>query len=385
MIAGLLAPTKASVRGKADVTVRRTTGQVLVGRGAYGRQSWSGQTATVFGCSGFLGRYVVARLAREGTRVIVPYRGLAEHIRHLRPTGDLGMVVPMEFDLRNPRQIEECVRHSDVVINLIGRNYETKNFSLEQVHIEGARLIAEVSREAGVSRLIHVSNIAARTNSPAHVFVTKAFGEQRVRESFPGANIVRPATMYGFEDELLNNIGKYSHFYLTVNDAAQRLRPVCVSDVAHAIGVMRDDEATVGQTFELYNPREYTRRDVVDLVQHLIHEQVLRVSVPPALLRTAARVADVLPFHYTSHHEVDMMSVDEVPSADPAVKTFADLGIQPHTLELSALQFVRHYRPSQHEEDPMEPKGYKAFRKPPAPRATGSDAATTTTTTTSVV
>ncbi|KAJ2361231.1 Protein-lysine N-methyltransferase efm5, partial [Coemansia sp. RSA 2610] len=73
-------------RGKADVTVRRTTGDVLVGRGTYGRQSWNGQTATVFGCSGFLGRYVVARLAREGTKVIVPYRGLAEYIRHLRPT-----------------------------------------------------------------------------------------------------------------------------------------------------------------------------------------------------------------------------------------------------------------------------------------------------------
>ncbi|KAJ1942806.1 Protein-lysine N-methyltransferase efm5, partial [Kickxella alabastrina] len=211
----MAAPAKLIKRGKADITIRKTTGQTMVGRGTYGRQSWNGQTATVFGCSGFLGRYVVARLARQGTKVIIPYRGLYEYVRHLRPTGDLGMIVPMEFDVRNPKQIEECVRYSDVVINLIGRNYETKNFSFDQVHVEGAQRIAEISREAGVSRLIHVSNIGARTNAHSDVLVSKAFGEQRVRESFPGANIVRSATMYGYEDELLNNIGMYKHFYMT--------------------------------------------------------------------------------------------------------------------------------------------------------------------------
>jgi hypothetical protein len=32
-----------------------------------------------------------------------------------------------EFDLRNTQSIEESVRHSDVVYNLIGRNYPTKS------------------------------------------------------------------------------------------------------------------------------------------------------------------------------------------------------------------------------------------------------------------
>ncbi|KAJ2746188.1 Protein-lysine N-methyltransferase efm5 [Coemansia sp. BCRC 34301] len=366
-IKGLSVPAKLSRRGKADVVVRKTTGQVLVGRGTYGRQSWNGQTATVFGCSGFLGRYVVARLAREGTKVIVPYRGLGEYVRHLRPTGDLGMVIPMEFDLRNSKQIEECVRYSDIVINLIGRDYETKNFSFDQVHIEGAQRIADISREAGVSRLIHMSSINAKTNAHSQALVAKAFGEQRVCEHFPGANIVRSATMYGYEDELLNNIGRFKHFYLTVNSAQQKLRPVCVSDIAHAIGIIRDNEDTVGQTYELYNPKEYTRQDVIDLVQFLLHEKIWQVNVPPRLLRVAAQLANALPFHYTSHHEVDLMSIDDVPNKDPSIHTFADLGIQPHTLELAALQYIRHYRPPQHEEDAMEPKGYKAFRKPPVP------------------
>jgi len=59
-----------------------------------GRAAASGHTATVFGCNGFLGRYVVAKLAKIGTQVIVPYRDEDEK-RHLKVTGDLGQIVPM--------------------------------------------------------------------------------------------------------------------------------------------------------------------------------------------------------------------------------------------------------------------------------------------------
>lgn len=45
--------------------------------------------------------------------------------------GDLGQIVPLEFDMRNDSQIEEAVRHSDIVYNLIGRDYETKYVGTE--------------------------------------------------------------------------------------------------------------------------------------------------------------------------------------------------------------------------------------------------------------
>lgn len=89
------------------------------------RSSVSGHVATVFGCTGFLGRYIVNRLAQKGTQVIVPYRD-EEEKRHLKLMGDLGQVVPMEWDLRRDDQIEECLCHSDTVYNLTGRHYETK-------------------------------------------------------------------------------------------------------------------------------------------------------------------------------------------------------------------------------------------------------------------
>ena len=63
--------------------------------------------------------------------------------RHLKVAGDLGRVVFMvglrscwivyacahcsqEYDLRNTQSLEESVRHSDCVYNLVGREYPTK-------------------------------------------------------------------------------------------------------------------------------------------------------------------------------------------------------------------------------------------------------------------
>jgi NADH dehydrogenase (ubiquinone) 1 alpha subcomplex subunit 9 len=138
--------------------------------------------------------------------VIVPYRGEYDDIRYLKVTGDLGQIVPMRFDLRHRDSIAECVRHSDIVYNLIGRNYQTKNFSFNDVHVEGARTIAEVCMENNVARLVHVSALNASPDSPSAFLRSKFAGEQAVREVCPDVTIVRPATIYGYEDRFLNYI-----------------------------------------------------------------------------------------------------------------------------------------------------------------------------------
>lgn len=131
-----------------------------------------GNTATVFGANGFLGRYIVQRLARTGCQVVIPYREEMAK-RHLKLTGDLGRITYTEFDLRNTQSIEESVRHSDIVINMIGRNYPTKNFSLFDVNVEGVERIAEAVAKYDVDRFIHMSSYNADENSPSEFFKTK--------------------------------------------------------------------------------------------------------------------------------------------------------------------------------------------------------------------
>ena len=68
-------------------------------------------------------------------------------------------------------------------------------------------MIAQVTRDAGVPRLVHVSHLNADPNSTSEFYRTKFEGEQRVRAAFgKEATIVRPGPLFGAEDWLLNGI-----------------------------------------------------------------------------------------------------------------------------------------------------------------------------------
>ncbi|OLY83030.1 NADH-ubiquinone oxidoreductase 40 kDa subunit, mitochondrial [Smittium mucronatum] len=229
-------------------------------------------------------------------------------------------------------------------------------------NIKAPAHIAEIAQNLGVARFIHVSCLNADPKSKSAVYSTKGKAENFLKANYPNTTIVRPATMFGYEDQFLTNIGYWKDLYLTVNGASNIVRPVDVEDVARSIHTICENEWTAGKVFELYNPNEYTQKDIIDMVSLLLYEKVNAVDVPPKLLRLAARVLDILPYHYSSHHEVDMMGIDEVPSIDSEVYTFADLGITPHPIEIVALKYIRHYRKFENEKLPMEISS-KAFRK----------------------
>ena len=74
------------------------------------------------------------------------------------------------------------------------------------MHVAGAKSIAHIAQESGVSKFIHVSHLNASLDSTSEFYRSKAEGEIAVREAFPDATIVRPAAMFGYEDRLLNNM-----------------------------------------------------------------------------------------------------------------------------------------------------------------------------------
>ncbi|CAK7241350.1 MAG: Protein-lysine N-methyltransferase efm5 [Sporothrix thermara] len=310
-------------RAISDVAITRTGKPIIRMQG--GRSSLGGHTATVFGATGALGRYIVNRLARQGCTVVIPFREEMTK-RHLKVTGDLGRIVFMEYDLHNTASIEESVRHSDVVYNLIGRNYPTKNFSLEDVHVEGTERIAEAVAKYDVDRYIHVSSYNADPNSPSEFYATKGRGELVARDIFPETTIVRPAPMFGFEDNLLLRLaGVYNVF--TANNMQERYWPVHVIDVGQALELMLYDDNTAGETFELYGPKNYSTAELAELVDREIYKQRRHINVPKALLKPAATLLNkVLWWPVLSGEDVEREFIDQ--TIDETAKTFKDLGME---------------------------------------------------------
>lgn len=264
--------------------------------------------------------------------------------RHLKVAGDLGRVIFMEYDLRNTQSLEESVRHSDCVYNLVGREYPTKNFTYEDVHVEGAERIAEAVAKYDVDRFVHVSSYNADVNSRSAFFRTKGQAEQAVRRIFPETTIVRPAPMYGHEDRLLNKLAGVTNLF-TANHMQQRFRPVHVIDVATALQSMITDDSTASETYELYGPKEYSAAQIAELVDKEIINHRRHVNIPKLIFKIIAAVLNrAIWWHTISPDEVEREFMDQ--KVDSTAKTFKDLGIEPAELSGLTYQYLQGYRTS---------------------------------------
>lgn len=246
-------------------------------KGTGGRSSFSGVVATVFGATGFLGKKIVSRLGKTGSQVIVPRRGDFLEPDALKLSGDLGQILYLDYDLRDEESLRKAMAYSNVVINLIGRDFETRRFKYQDVHVDGARRIARIAKELGVEKFVHFSSLNAVPN-PQSIFIrggskflkSKYEGELAVREEFPEAIIFRPADMFGDYDNFIN---LYMHQFRRTSNYKLPLwkkgystikQPVYVADVATGVmNALRMDEAN-GNTYECVGPRRYYLSDLVD-------------------------------------------------------------------------------------------------------------------------
>ncbi|KAG0142121.1 hypothetical protein CROQUDRAFT_662926 [Cronartium quercuum f. sp. fusiforme G11] len=351
-------------RLRHDLVKHTTTGRLVQSAGPPGRHANAGQTVTVFGATGFLGRYLVHKLAKRGTQVIVPYRD-EDSKRHLRVMGDLGQIVPLEFDLSNETFIDDCLRHSDVVYNLIGREYETKNYKFEDVFVTGAAKLAERARNAGVGRFIQLSHLNADVGSVSKYYRTKALGEQLVREIFPGATIVRPSTFFGPEDKFLNKMVT-KPFTFKVNSLDTQVRPVHVLDVAEALEMMSRAPSTIGQTFELAGPRTYTYEELFEVLEALTLKSLTpTIGLPVWLLKLWCKTIDRLVWWPTlSEDEIVRRSIDDRETLSEGAHGFEYFGIQPELVDHAAISYLRYYRSSSNFDLPIQEGGMK-LKQPP--------------------
>uniref|UniRef100_A0A8C3X3W1 NADH dehydrogenase [ubiquinone] 1 alpha subcomplex subunit 9, mitochondrial n=1 Tax=Catagonus wagneri TaxID=51154 RepID=A0A8C3X3W1_9CETA len=325
---------------------QRQLHHALIPHGKGGRSSVSGIVATVFGATGFLGRYVVNHLGRMGSQVIVPYRCEPYDTMHLRPMGDLGQIIFLEWNGRDKDSIRKAVEHSNVVINLVGREWETRNFDFEDVFVKIPHTIAQVSKEAGVEKFIHVSHLNADIKSSSKYLRSKAVGEKEVREAFPEATIIKPSDIFGREDRFLNyfaNIRWFGGVPLISLGKKTVKQPVYIVDVSKGIVNAIKDPDAKGKTFAFVGPNRYLLFDLVQYIFAVAHRPFLPYPLPHFAYRWVGRLFEVSPFEpWTTRDKVERVHISDMTL--PHLPGLEDLGIQATPLELKAIEVLRRHR-----------------------------------------
>lgn len=349
-------------------------------RGTGGRSSFNGIVCTVFGSTGLVGRYLLNRLGKIGTQLIIPYRTDFYDCKHLKLCGDLGQVFFHPYNLCDEEAIYKSMKYSNVVVNLVSRDWPTHNFSYHDVHVDAARRFARIAKEAGVEHFIHLSDLNASPNPKPVVMKNgsqylraKWEGECAVREEFPEATIIRPATIYGMEDRFL-------YFYCNkwINVDGRPIlwkkgeesikQPVHVSDVAAGITAIILDDSSMGKTYQFVGPKRYKLRHIVEWLQKLVSfewdyyqlevgelENNLLYQWKISLNEMLGRTSRIGCLHW---ERIERDSTTDVVLED--LPKLEDLGIQPVLLEQQAAWDMKI-----HQRDAHYFKSRAEFKEPP--------------------
>ncbi|MGC9954320.1 MAG: complex I NDUFA9 subunit family protein [Rhizomicrobium sp.] len=304
---------------------------------------------TVFGASGLVGRHTVHALAQAGWRI----RAVCRHpnlANYLLPAAFPGQIQLSKGNVRDDDSVTRALQGADAAVNLTGVLYSRGEQSFEALHMDAARRIGRMAREAGIKTLVHLSAIGADTNAESSYAESKGRGEKRLREEFPDATILRPSLVFGPEDAFFNKfawLARISPMLPLIGGGHTKFQPVFVGDVAAAILRCLEDTATSGKTYELGGPTVYTFKELLQLILRETGRKRLLVPVPFFLafidaffLQLPSLFLPIAPL--LTVDQVCLLKTDNV--VHEGALTLADLGITPDAVEAVVPSYLWRFR-----------------------------------------
>jgi len=300
--------------------------------------------AVVIGGAGFIGRYVVSRLAQADYVVRVVTRAPAG-MRFLTTQGRVGQIVPLAAALSDEAAMARAVEGASVVVSLVGILFEKKAGDFQRVQGEAPGLIGRVAAAAGVVSLVHISAIGADASSPSLYAKSKAAGEAALRAAFPTATILRPSVVFGAEDGFFNRFAQMASLlpFMPVVAGDTRFQPVFVGDVADAVMAAIAQPEARGQIYELGGPRAMTMREVLRFILDTTRRDRRMVDMPMGLMRFQAKILEHLPTPPVTQDQLLLLGRDNV--VGEGMKGLADLGVTPTSIETVVPGYLMRYRP----------------------------------------
>lgn len=305
---------------------------------------------TIFGGSGFVGRYTTRALARAGYRVRAAVRR-PDLAGHLQPLGAVGQIHAVQANLRDDASVARAVEGAVAVVNCVGILQESGKQTFKAVQAEGAARVARAAAAAHITRFVHVSAIGADARSAAQYARTKAEAEDAVLSAIPTAVILRPSIVFGPEDQFFNRFASMAQMAPVlplIGGGRTLFQPVYVGDVADAIAAAIEGKAKPGTIYELGGPEVVSFRDLLDRMQTMINRNRGYVNLPFWAAKIQATLLKLSPIKPITLDQVRMLESDNVVSQAAIAdgRTLAGLGItSPVAIDAIVPEYLTRFRP----------------------------------------
>ncbi|MDQ2094291.1 complex I NDUFA9 subunit family protein [Rhodalgimonas zhirmunskyi] len=306
---------------------------------------------TIYGGSGFVGRYIAQQLAERGWRIRVAVRRPNEAL-FVKPYGVVGQVEPILCNIRDDASVAAAMQGADAVVNCVGTFDAGGKNNFDAVQDKGAERVAEAAAAAGVKTLVHLSALGIDRDEESRYAASKRAGEEAILKHFPSAMILRPSVVFGPEDGFFNRFASMSRLgpVMPMFGAKTLFQPVYVEDVAAA--AVKGVEGEASGIYELGGPEVKPLRGWINEILSVVKRRRLVLNQPFWIGKVMAWFLDVgsmatgglVRNSILTRDQIKQLQVDNVVSE--GAKGFADLGIEPIAPEVIIPSYLWRYRPN---------------------------------------
>ena len=302
------------------------------------------QICTILGGGGFIGRYLVRNLTKKNYRCIISTRKTFEK-GYLKTQATPGAIELVNWNSNNFLELEEAIKNSDIVINLIGILYETRKQKFYNIHTNIPEAIAKICSESDVKKFIHVSAIGANENSKSLYQKSKYQGEAKALSNFKNTVILRPSVVCGTEDNFTNLFSKLSILpIIPVVGINYKFQPILVNDVANAIVQAMEIKNNEGKIYEIGGPKIISFGDMVKSILKTINKKRLVVPMPMPIAKIQSTITDLLPFPpILTKDQCEILSEEDNIVSNNNL-TLKDLNINPSNVEEEMKKWLWRYK-----------------------------------------
>lgn len=275
----------------------------------------------ITGCTGFVGRHIAHELCARGIRV----RCLIRSTSDMTPLSGLD-IEACQGDITDIASLEKALNNIETVVHLVAIIRQTGNATFEKINLGGTINLLNAAKEAGVKKIIYMSNMGAVPDQRFPLFYTKWRSEEEVRNSGISFTIMRPSVIFGRGDgfiSVLASIIRKTPLVPVIGSGKTRFQPIFAEDVASCVARAVEGESTVNRVIPLGGPEYLTYEEITNLIIDRLKLRRLKLHIPVPLMHLASWAGEKLGLGLpVTPAQIAMLSRDNIDSLDTVEKIF---------------------------------------------------------------
>ena len=281
----------------------------------------------VFGATGQIGRNLIRKLTKKNYKVTAVTRNLHQKGYILKTQANPGYIDIVQANIFDVKILNELISKCDVCINLIGILFEKRKNTFNNIHKNFPAIIANICAENKVESFVHISALGIDSAKDSKYAKSKLDGEEKIKENFEKALILRPSIVYSVDDNfttqfmtLLNRLPFFPLYY----EGNTKFSPIHCTDMSEIISTMVDKKMN-SQTIECIGPEQMTFREIINKLLTSINKKRLLIPIPLFFANLSTLFFELLPRPLLTKDQLRLLKYDNIPSGK--LKTNFDINI----------------------------------------------------------